>query len=274
METKAFANAKINLMLHVTGRRADGYHTLNTLIGFTDIGDEITFKPADNYALRVTGPFAAQVPVDERNLVTRAVRAMELASGKSVNMELALTKNIPAGAGLGGGSADAACVMHALNDAWGKPFSLPQLQAVGLSLGAELPVCLAGGAQWVEGIGEKIMPATLPRFDAVVVWPGKALGTVDVFRVFAKDFSEPMSAPSDVAVQNNDLTDAAVTLQPVIRSVLSALSSQTDCAWARMSGSGSACFGIFRDAGSAKKAAAELAAAYSDWWVKPCVINP
>jgi len=265
------APAKINLFLHVTGRRDDGYHALNTLISFIDLADVLHVQKSDAYALSVDGPFAAHAPSGDENLVTRAVRALESASGRRANLAVTLTKNLPAGAGLGGGSADAAAMMHALNAHWGNPFTLPQLQATGLTIGAELPVCLAGGAQFVSGIGEIVRPAKIPTFDAVVVWPGKTLATKDVFKVFSGHFSRPVVLPNQITLewlqaQRNDLSDAAVQLQPAVRAALAATGGQ-------MSGSGSAVFKICDDAASAKETAAKLAAAHPEWWVKPCRVN-
>lgn len=262
------APAKVNLMLHITGKRADGYHLLNTLISFIDLADFVQIEETDSYALSVDGPFASHAPAGEDNLVTKAVRAMEQASGKRAGVSVTLTKNIPAGAGLGGGSADAAATMHALNERWGNPFTLYQLQEIGLKLGAELPVCLAGGAHFVSGIGEIVRPAQIPSFDAVVVWPGKKLATKDVFAVYQGGYAKPVAMPdkisgSWISMQRNDLTDAAIQLQPVIRAVIAETGG-------RMSGSGSAVFAITADP---KKMAADLAATHPDWWVKTCKIN-
>lgn len=270
METRVFAPAKINLFLHVTGKRPDGYHTLNTLICFTDLGDEL-FLSDGAYALSVEGAYAAHAPADESNLVTRAVRAMEAAAGKKADMRVRLVKHVPAGAGLGGGSADAAAIMHALNARWGKPFTTAQLQGIGVGLGAELPVCLAGGAHFVSGIGESLAPAKLPPFAAVVAWPGKTLSTKDVFAVFDARFSAPLVMPDKITrawidAQRNDLSDAAIQLQPAVRTAM-------DETGGRMSGSGSAVFALCADAKEAKEKAAALAARHPAWWVRACTIN-
>lgn len=266
------APAKINLMLHVTGKRPDGYHTLNSLIVFTDLADDMVLESADALSLIVDGPFGGHAPADENNLVMRAVRVMEEAAGKKAALSIRLTKNVPAGAGMGGGSADAACVMRALNDMWGNPFSIMQLKALGLKLGAELPVCMSDHAQWVDGIGEHVIHATAPTFHGVVAWPAKVLSTASVFKAYHGSFTKPMHAPNDVVACRNDLQEAAIMVQPIIKTVIDFL-DQAGAVWSRMTGSGSACFGVFESDAAAKKAAAEIAAAKPDWWVKPCKIN-
>lgn len=265
MTRTVFAPAKLNLFLRVTGKRADGYHTLNTLISFTDLGDTLSLQPADSYTLSVDGPFAHHAPAGDDNLVTRAVRAMEKATGQRAHIDVRLTKSIPAGAGLGGGSADAAAIMRALNDLWHQPLSLSEMQVIGLSIGAELPACLAGGAQWVEGIGDVLAPIDVPPKHAVVIWPHVTLSTADVFNHYKGKFSKHMAA--NVTDTGNDLTDAAVYLAPAIGEALRILPG------ARMTGSGSAVFSVCDDAQIAKETAAKLAAACPDWWVRSCKIS-
>ena len=262
------APAKVNLMLHVTGKRSDGYHLLNTLISFIDLADILRVDDADSYSLAVDGPFADHAPVGEDNLVTRAVRAMEKAAGKTADVFVQLTKNIPAGAGLGGGSSDAAAMMHALNERWNNVFKWQQLQDIGLKIGAELPVCLAGGAHFVSGIGEIIHPAQIPSFEAVIVWPGKKLATKDVFAVHKAAFSAPVKIPdrvsgSWISMQRNDLTEAATLLQPVVRAVIAETGG-------RMSGSGSAVCAITHEP---EKLAIAVSEAHPEWWVRTCKVN-
>lgn len=265
------APAKINLMLHILGRREDGYHLLQSAMAFADIGDRIALEPGKGFALIVEGVFKNHAPADETNLVARAVRVMEKQAGRSADVIVRLEKNIPAGAGLGGGSADAACVMHALNDLWGQPFTLTQLQAMGMTLGAELPVCLAGAAQWVEGIGELLSPLAMAPLDVVIVWPGVTLATADVFRAYAKPYSVPMRKPDAVTRDwldgcGNDLRDAACALVPDVARAIAASGG-------RMSGSGSAVFAVQDSIDAAKETAAKLAAAYPEWWVMPARIG-
>jgi 4-diphosphocytidyl-2-C-methyl-D-erythritol kinase len=267
MEKTLFAPAKLNLNLRVTGRRADGYHILETLIAPTDLGDTLTLKAADSLSLRVDGPFADHAPADESNLVMRAIRLMEDACGRKADIEVRLTKSIPAGAGMGGGSADAAAIMRALNAMWSSPLSEDALKTLGLKIGAELPACLSSGAQWVSGIGEDVKPVYVPTLYAIVIWPGVKLATKDVFAAYKGPFSKPLEGDAS-AMLGNDLTSAAATLAPVINVALSVLPG------ARMTGSGSAVFSVCDDLPVAKETAAQLAAAYPDWWVRSCTVNP
>ena len=271
-----FAPAKINLMLHVTGRRADGYHFLQSVMAFTDLGDTLELVPAPAYTLTIDGPFAAHAPDDGRNLVTRAVRLMEAEAGRDAPWAVRLTKNVPAGAGLGGGSADAAAVMHAINRAWGDMFSLQKLQETGVHIGAEIPVCLAAQSCWVTGIGDTVEPLGVGRLHGVVIWPGQMLATADVFRAFAASghtYSGICDAPDHVghdwlAQAGNDLEETACTLLSDIRVALDAMAAQADCRLARMTGSGSSVFGLFDDAATAVRAAQKLSAAHPQWWVR------
>lgn len=270
---KLFSPAKINLMLHVTGKRPDSYHMLQSLVSFADFGDRMVVRPASDYALKIAGPFADRVSADEDNLVTRAVRLMEKHAGRAANnLEITLTKNIPVGAGLGGGSSNAATIMHSLNKHWKKNFPLEELQTMGAGLGADVPVCLAGGMQWVEGIGEKLTPVLRPTMPAVLLWPGKGLSSTEVFKNFKPPFSDPLKeAPWNLAECRNDLTDAAAKLLPDVRDALAALQGADII---RMSGSGAAVFGLYNKMDAAKEAAALLAAEKPDWWVQACRINP
>lgn len=259
MEQSLFAPAKINLSLQVTGRRDDGYHNLNTLIGFTNVGDRITVNDAPAYALHVDGPFKAHAPADESNLITRAVRLMEDSAQRKADIVVRLTKSIPAGAGLGGGSADAAAVMSALNERWDHVFNITQLQNLGVKIGAELPVCLRGpGVFRVHGIGEGVMRESIPRLTGIIIWPGVTLATGDVFKAYAGEKHE-----------QNDLMEAAIRLAPPIGQALDILKSM-QCESIGMSGSGSSVFGICE--GGWEKAA-KLAALHPTWWVKSFIIN-
>lgn len=259
MDNSLFAPAKINLSLQITGRRDDGYHDLNTLIGFTNLGDRVAIKPAAQFSLHVDGPFASHAPSDETNLVTRAVRLMESAAQRTAEIEVRLTKSIPAGAGMGGGSADAAAVLLALNEKWDNIFNITQLQNLGMKIGAELPVCLRGpGAFRVHGAGEGVMRERISRMTGVVIWPGVMLSTGDVFRAYQGEKHE-----------QNDLLPAAMRLAPEIGHAMEVLRS-LDCQMTGMSGSGSGVFGICE--GGWEKAA-KLAALHPEWWIKSFIIN-
>lgn len=279
---KVFAPAKVNLMLHVTGRRTDGYHLLQTLIAPMDLGDMLEISDASAFTLVIDGPFAPHAPACGRNLVAKAAALMEEAAGRTADIAVTLHKHVPAGAGLGGGSADAAAVMHFLNARWGHPFDAAGLAALGLKLGAEMPVCLARAPYWVEGIGETLTPVAVPTLDAVVVWPAVPVPTAEAFKAYAQispSFRQTQPVPYDIdatwlAACGNDLTGAAITLAPAVAGALEAVAACDACKFSRMTGSGSGVFGIFDDAVAAKKAAADLAAAHPLWWIRMCRINP
>ncbi len=261
MATEAFAPAKINLSLHVTGRRGDGYHLLDSLVVFADVGDTVRAQAADTLTLAVTGPQAAQLPVNDDNLVLRAALAM------GVQASLTLHKVLPVASGIGGGSADAAATLRALSALAGKP--LPDADAV-LALGADVPVCLQGRPSRMEGVGETVTPLAhpLPPAWLVLVNPGVGVSTPAVFRTLDGAFGPPMPAIphfvdlqslcSFLRAQRNDLQPAAITLAPPIAETLTALAAQPGCLLARMSGSGATCFGLFARKDQAQSAASAI----------------
>jgi 4-diphosphocytidyl-2-C-methyl-D-erythritol kinase len=277
-----FAAAKINLMLHVTTRKADGYHTLQSAMALTDMGDVLHVDPAPAYTLSITGPFAHHAPDTPDNLITKAIRLLEQTTGKQANISIRLQKNLPAGAGLGGGSADAAAAMHAQNAIWGQPLTIEELCSIGLSIGAEMPFMLQGKPARVEGIGEILSPIDLPALPAVTIWPGVSLATKDVFKNNTA-YSDPINLPENIdfewiKTQHNDLQNTAISLCPEINTALQALSHQTGCILTRMTGSGASVFGIFETMDHAMQAAHAIAAQNkkdaSPWWVRACMINP
>ena len=270
METE-FAPAKVNLTLHVTGQRADGYHLLDSLVVFASIGDTVTARAADQLSLTITGPQAAGLPVSDDNLVLRAARLM--GGGAEVSLE----KRLPIASGIGGGSADAAATLRLMTRLRNVP--LPDAQAV-LGLGADVPVCLVGRAVRMTGVGDSITPVpALPPLDIVLINPGVAVSTPAVFRALHRRDHAPM--PTDLpswpdarsfadwlALQRNDLQAAAISLAPSIAEVLVAI-RQTGCLYAGMSGSGATCFGLYPpDGHSAKAACAQVARAQPTWWAE------
>jgi len=278
-ETACFAPAKVNLYLHVLGRRPDGYHLLDSLIVFAGIGDEVAVTPAADLALVVEGPFAGVVPAGPENLVLRAARLLAERMGVSAGARIRLTKRLPVAAGIGGGSADAAAALKALCALWRVDPDPAAMAGLALSLGADVPVCLAGVPAFVGGVGEDIAPPPpLPTAWMVLVNPGVAVSTPHIFKARTGAFSAAgrfRAAPEDAAALfaalagcRNDLTAAALTLAPAIADALAALGAQPGCALARMSGSGATCFGLFAEAGHAAAAAAAIAAAHAPWWVK------
>jgi 4-diphosphocytidyl-2-C-methyl-D-erythritol kinase len=275
------APAKLNLYLHVTGRRTDGFHLLDSLVAFTEAGDVLHAEPAADLSLALDGPFAASLAGDPENLVLRAARAL-LAHAHGAGAALSLTKNLPIASGIGGGSADAAATLRALARLWPavKHADLPALAA---ELGADVPVCLHGTPSFMGGIGEVITPAPrLPPVGVLLVNPLIPLPTPQVFAARARldqGFSLPAQfaeAPADaealaglLGVRRNDLEAPAVGLVPAIATVLEALRATPGCRLARMSGSGASCFALYDDQAVADAASAWIMARHSGWWITP-----
>jgi 4-diphosphocytidyl-2-C-methyl-D-erythritol kinase len=273
------APAKINLALHVTGRRADGYHLLDSIAVFADIGDRVRIEDADELRLFLDGPFAAHAPGGRTDLSWRAAVAFfERAGLKPAAAAIHVEKNIPAGAGLGGGSADAAAVLAGLNEYFHAGASRDELKAIGLKLGADVPMCLEGHSLRALGIGEDIRPIEgFPPLPLVLVWPGTTVSTAEVFSSLQRRDNPslgdvpraktPVEFAGWLARCRNDLEPPALVIAPEISDVLAALRGTEGCALARMSGSGSACFGLYGTRGEADAAAAELRAKAPAWWI-------
>jgi len=272
MKTEAFAPAKINLTLHVTGLRDDGYHLLDSLVVFADVGDWVSAQPADRLDLRMTGPQAGAVPTGDDNLVLRAARLLDGQRGAAVTLD----KHLPVASGIGGGSSDAAACLHALATLWDVP--LPDRNRIA-QLGADLPVCLAARAARMSGAGEALTPVNLPPLYLVLVNPGLVLSTGQVFDALSAKVNQPM--PADLpdwanapelarwlAAQRNDLEMPARTLAPAIGVVLNRIAATPDCLLARMSGSGATCFGLYDNRATADFAARAIADRHPDWWVR------
>jgi 4-diphosphocytidyl-2-C-methyl-D-erythritol kinase len=274
----AFAAAKINLCLQITGRRADGYHLVDSLVGFADIGDRLSVRPAPALTLDVGGPEAAELAAaGEDNLVLRAARLLARHVGIAPRAAIRLQKNLPVASGLGGGSSDAAAALRALLALWRVSIEASALRRLGLTLGADLPVCLYGGSAWVSGIGDAVEPAPdLPGAGVVLVNPRQRLLTATVFAARRGPFGAPARfspMPGEAAAlaralrsRGNDLTEAAIAHVPEIAAVLTALASLDGALLARMSGSGATCFGLFADRAAAEAARAQIAAAHPQWW--------
>ncbi len=272
------ARAKINLYLHITGRRSDGYHLVDSLIVFAALGDTVEVRGDDGLSLAVEGPFAAAIPHGGDNLVLRAAQALADAAGVKARARIRLIKRLPAASGIGGGSADAAATLKALGELWNVRPPGEDLDKLALALGADVPVCLHGTPAFVGGVGEEIVLAPpLPDVWMVLANPGIPVATADVFRHRSGPYSPParfQATPADtgalaalLAERRNDLTDAAVSLAPAIAHVLAHLESLSGALLARMSGSGATGFALFADAAAAEAAAAGLRAAQRSWWV-------
>ncbi len=272
--TKAFAPAKINLTLHVTGQRADGYHRLDSLVAFADVGDVLTLREGQGLTLDVFGPKARHVPTDASNSILQAAVFL----GQD-NLAFGLEKNLPAQAGIGGGTSDAAAALRAIADLRG--VDIPGgLEA----LGADVPVCALARAARMSGIGEIVRPITLPTLPAVLVNPGASVATPAVFRALMSKENAPMpsqvpefrdvSACADwLSAQRNDLEVPAMGQARVIEQVLGDLTMTGGNLLARMSGSGATCFGLYATKAQAQMAASELASAHPDWWVVDCELS-
>lgn len=272
MAARAFARAKVNLTLHVTGQRADGYHLLDSLVVFADIGDWISVAPLDRLRLQVVGPMAEGVPDGDDNLVMRAARLMGV-TGADITLE----KYLPMASGIGGGSADAAAVLRALAQSYG--VAVPDNV---LSLGADVPVCLTAKSARMSGIGEVVVPVDdMPALPAVLINPGSAISTPDVFRALERHdgavmaeiprFVDVCDCASWLRSQRNDLQTAAMGLASGIGDVLAAL-ERSGALFARMSGSGATCFGLYKSGILAAAAAETIAADHAEWWIQPTVL--
>ncbi len=273
------ALAKLNLYLHVVGRRADGYHLLDSLVAFAEVGDEIIAEAAPGLSLKITGPYAAALGDTPRdNLVWRAAEGLAAHAKRDAAAALTLVKNLPVASGIGGGSSDAAATLRALSSLWGIAVAEDELAALGARLGADVPVCLLGRAAWLAGVGERVALApALPACAVLLANPGVALATPEVFAARRGTFSAPArfdAMPSDasglaalLAERRNDLSEAAVALSPAIADVLARLAHLPGALLARMSGSGATCFALFATLEEAEAAAQQLRAERGEWWI-------
>jgi len=278
MALTAFAPAKVNLYLHVIGKRPDGYHLLDSLIAFADIGDRVTAELATKLSLEISGPEAAGLAgLGQDNLVLRAARLLADHAGMGHGAALHLEKNLPVAAGIGGGSSDAAAVLRLLAALWQLSIGEEALRSLGTQLGADLPVCLYGRAAWLGGVGERIEPAPeLPEAGILLANPRKELPTAAVFAArrgsfsalgrFASTPGNVIGLAQELGPCRNDLTGAAIALVPEISAVLARLARLPGALIARMSGSGATCFALFADRGTAEEARVRLASAEPEWW--------
>lgn len=260
------ARAKINLTLHVTGQRKDGYHLLDSLVAFAGIGDDVSVQRAPDLSLVIDGPLLAGVPTDGRNLVMRAAQMF----GASQGAAIALTKNLPNAAGIGGGSADAAATLLALAELWDVP-----LPNNAVELGADVPVCLSPRALRMRGVGEDLSPIPpLPALWVVLINPRVAVQTPPVFKALKNKNNPAMGSLPEwqsaaefaqwCAAQRNDLQGPAIGLAPAIQDALDTLAPSL---LARMSGSGATCFGLCESAEQADALAAQISRDHPEWWV-------
>jgi 4-diphosphocytidyl-2-C-methyl-D-erythritol kinase len=280
---KLLAPAKINLFLHITGKREDGYHLLQSLMVFVDIGDEMEFSRHDSLFIDVDGPFAGDMPAPHDNLVTKAAQLLAADYKMTSHGRVTLNKKLPVASGIAGGSSDAATALTGFAKLWGLPEEHNRLLKIAQKLGADVPACLIRKPVWAEGIGEKTtrLPE-MPPLHFVLANPMVATPTPEVFRRFRAKFSPPLqfagrrkSASEWIAglkIYRNDLLDAALEVTPQIRDVLTALSDTPNCHFARLSGSGATCFGVYDYPEAAMAAVNKLKQQYPRWWVSPATL--
>lgn len=265
------APAKINLFLHVNGKRDDGYHLLQSLVAFADIGDTLEFFPHDSLAITITGPFMKGLDAND-NIIIKAASLLAAHHKIKPKAKIHLIKNLPIAAGIGGGSADAAVAINGLEKLWGVSTHQEDKLRIAAQIGADVPACLYGQALWMEGIGEKITP--VPNFTplhVVLVNPGVPVLTVDVFKHLVLPFNTPVPLRTGLPFLKkcrNDLTNSAIQCTSIIDEVLYALTATEGCEIARMSGSGATCFGIYPSAKAAEGATQKIQSSHPHWWVQ------
>lgn len=280
------APAKVNLFLHITGRRENGFHELESLFVRTSFGDQVTVEAADRLSLHITGPFSdvlSQYPCDS-NLVMKAAKCMLAYHDKKAGAKITLEKNLPLASGIGGGSADAAATLLALMELWQVDISSTDLHAMALELGADVPACLGNHPQIVKGIGEICQSVSL-GFNAAIllVNPCVSVSTPDVFKAYKAaeiPFSPKLDEKTDIVSTihllekstRNDLFKPACSLSPVIDEVIKVMHDLPHQKMVRMSGSGATCFALFNSLAEAEKASEILLEKKPRWWVAPCYI--
>lgn len=278
----AAAAAKLNLYLHALGKRADGYHELDSLVVFSSAHDVVRVTPADGFSLTIDGPFAGPLNQEASadNLVSRAALGLAQALGRAPDVAVTLTKNLPVASGIGGGSADAAATLTALARLWGLAADDQRLLTLAPRLGADVPVCVFGRTAYFGGAGEQVVAGPrLPDAGLLLVNPGVHMPTKDVFAARSGGWSAPgrfdrtpVDLPDLVHLlrqRHNDLQAPALSLSPKIGDVLGALDASPGCLWSRMSGSGATCIGIYASQEQAELAALLIARVRPEWWVMP-----
>lgn len=291
---KVFAPAKVNLHLHVTGRRDDGYHTLDSLVMFADIGDVLTFEKTKHFSFAVEGPFAEEFVGAEletspqsKNLVVRAAWRIANLLARELDVRITLQKNLPLGGGIGGGSADAAACLWGLCQLWNVSLPETHKSALALQLGSDVPVCLKSETCIMQGTGEIFKEAPeLAELPVLLVWPGAPTSTAAVFQALElSKFSSPAKFPAGAIDQigtlcaylnastRNDLTAGAISFLPTIKLALDLIKTQPGCQLSRLSGSGSTCFGIFENEDQLAQAAEIISLHHPTWWVRTGWLN-
>lgn len=289
-QTVMLAPAKVNLFLHVLGKRDDGFHDLQSLMAFADFGDEITIAPADTLRLTINGVYARALDTESHdtaktssNILIKALWTMAAIADQDPKFDITLTKNIPLGAGLGGGSADAAALIRMLCALWDIDTKSDQFKAALFQLGADVPACFYSAPCHIIGTGENIFKAPkLCDIPALLIHPNKHCSTKDVFAQ-KFDFSPEIAIPekmntldelvSFLKMTRNDLLDPACALIPEIENIRTALKAQNNILFSNMSGSGSACFGIFETSKQAHDASHVIKNLHPEWWVQAVTLH-
>lgn len=292
------ARAKVNLDLLVLGRRADGYHELDSLVAFAGIADELSLAPGQPLGLSLSGPRAAGLGTGDDNLVLRAARAFLAAFPGARAGAFHLVKRLPVASGIGGGSADAAAALRLLARLNHVAPSAPELRRVAAGIGADVTVCLESRARLMSGVGERLGPVLrLPPMHALLVNPGEPVETPAVFRALglavgtmpngeaapggttrtlAAGEAQPATPErllAALAASRNDLEPPAMTVAPLIADVIETLRALPGCRLARMSGSGATCFALFGERAASRAAARDLARSHRDWWIAPTLLR-
>lgn len=269
------AYAKINLALHVRRRREDGYHELETLFAFAEDGDLLTAEQADTLALSITGPFAKGLEADDTNLVLRAAKALQVASGTDQGALINLDKRLPVAAGIGGGSADAAAALRLLTRLWAITITDAAMQEIAVRLGADVPACLKSQTVFGSGVGEKLAALAVDDIAGtpiLLVNPLKPCPTGSVFKAW-DGVDRGVLDVQDWRHARNDLEAPAFGLVPVIAEVIAELKVQPGVTFVRMSGSGATCFALFGSLDDRDRSAQAISASRPDWWVLPTVLR-
>jgi 4-diphosphocytidyl-2-C-methyl-D-erythritol kinase len=288
------ARAKVNLTLRVNGRRGDGFHDLESVVAFCDCADRLTLEPGTDLSLITKGPRAPDCGEASDNLVLKAARLLGERVSDFEAGEFILDKVLPVAAGIGGGSADAAAALRLLARANKLELDDPRLIEVARLTGADVPVCLSSRACVMTGVGETLLPLSLPKMPCVLVNPCVPVATKDVFASLGLRHGELLVGATDVILHDpiwpeagasidawvkvlagigNDLEKPATRIQPVIAEVLSALGKASGARLARMSGSGATCFAIFNDDAEAQRAAQAIQHDHPQWWVHAGVLS-
>ncbi len=281
-----FAPAKINLFLHITGKLSNGYHTLDSLVSFADIGDLITIEEAAEFSFHIKGAFAKELIHNSHsnNLVVKAAKALSQISNNPLNVRITLDKNLPLSAGIGGGSSNAAACIWGLQELWGLAHDADYTRPLMIQLGADILVCQYCKPSIMRGIGDIITPAPImEEIPILLVNPMISCSTPDVFLHHSDAFKKEVTMPSQfedifdlvkyLNTLENDLFKPAIKLVPEISNVINAIASQEHCLISRMSGSGASCFGLFKDIDNAKQSAKAIKAENPDWWIKTGWLN-